>query len=171
MDGDDKIRVMFVTPDDGERKVQYGQREDSLDDVAMVRVGRYEKEHMCDTPANNSIGWRDPGFIHDAEDSDETTAFMFGYMRTTTPYATFLRTQDESIATVKWIFWPSSTTQLEITHASSATSVIRRSKGHKALWPSLPASISSSASTSSLSSSASTASPSWPTYRFKGAHA
>ncbi|XP_068332506.1 probable inactive purple acid phosphatase 2 [Pyrus communis] len=134
-DGDDEMRVMFVTPDGGERKVRYGQREDSLDDGAVARVGRYEREHMCDAPANNSIGWRDPGFIHDAvmtrlgkgvryyykvgsdsegwskthsfvsrnEDSDETTAFMFGDMGTATPYATFLRTQDESIATVKWI--------------------------------------------------------------------
>ncbi|KAM0983815.1 hypothetical protein ACFX2C_011306 [Malus domestica] len=134
-DGDDEMRVMFVTPDGGERKVRYGQREDSLDDVVVARVGRYEREHMCDAPANNSIGWRDPGFIHDAvmtrlgkgvryyykvgsdsegwskthsfvsrnEDSDETTAFMFGDMGTATPYATFLRTQDESIATVKWI--------------------------------------------------------------------
>lgn len=37
------------------------------------------------------------------EDSDETIAFLFGDMGTATPYSTFLRTQDESIATVKWI--------------------------------------------------------------------
>jgi hypothetical protein len=37
------------------------------------------------------------------EDSDETIAFLFGDMGTATPYSTFLRTQDESIATMKWI--------------------------------------------------------------------
>lgn len=37
------------------------------------------------------------------EDSSETTAFLFGDMGTATPYSTFLRTQDESLSTVKWI--------------------------------------------------------------------
>ena len=37
------------------------------------------------------------------EDSDETIAFLFGDMGTATPYSTFLRTQEESIATMKWI--------------------------------------------------------------------
>ncbi|KAL2484677.1 putative inactive purple acid phosphatase 2 [Abeliophyllum distichum] len=86
-------------------------------------------------PANESIGWRDPGFIHDGimvnlqkgkryyyqvgsdsggwsttysfvspnEDSSETIAFLFGDMGTATPYSTFVRTQDESISTIKWI--------------------------------------------------------------------
>ncbi|KAL6958785.1 prolyl aminopeptidase [Sarracenia purpurea var. burkii] len=90
---------------------------------------------MCDAPANQSVGWRDPGYIHDGvmtnlkkgkryyykvgsdsggwsitysfvsrnKDSDETTAFLFGDMGTATPYSTFLRTQDESISTMKWI--------------------------------------------------------------------
>lgn len=56
---------MFVTPDRAERAVKYGPKKDSLDDVAAARVGRYELEHMCDSPANHSSGWRDPGFIHD----------------------------------------------------------------------------------------------------------
>ncbi|ONI30943.1 hypothetical protein PRUPE_1G283200 [Prunus persica] len=134
-DADDEMRVMFVTSDAGERTVRYGPSDDSLDDVAVAHVERYEREHMCDSPANASIGWRDPGFIHGAVmtrlkkgvryyykvgsdnggwskthsfvsrngDSDETTAFMFGDMGTATPYATFYRTQDESISTVKWI--------------------------------------------------------------------
>ena len=37
------------------------------------------------------------------EDSDETIAFLFGDMGTATPYSTFLRTEEESIATMKWI--------------------------------------------------------------------
>ncbi|PRQ40681.1 putative phosphodiesterase I [Rosa chinensis] len=131
----DQMRVMFVTPDRDDRAVRYGLSKDSLDDVAAARVSRYELQHMCDWPANHSVGWRDPGFVHDGVmtnlksgrryyykvgsddggwsethsfvsrngDSDEAVAFMFGDMGTTTPYATFLRVQDESVATVKWI--------------------------------------------------------------------
>lgn len=65
-DADDEMRVMFVTSDAGERSVRYGPSDDSLDDVAVAHVERYEREHMCDSPANASIGWRDPGFIHGA---------------------------------------------------------------------------------------------------------
>lgn len=36
-------------------------------------------------------------------DSDETIAFMFGDMGTSAPYSTFIRTQEESISTIKWI--------------------------------------------------------------------
>ncbi|KAF3949507.1 hypothetical protein CMV_024627 [Castanea mollissima] len=131
----DEMRVMFLTGDSEERRVRYGLREDKLDDGAVARVERYEREHMCEEPANSSVGWRDPGWIHDGvmenlkkgvryyyqvgsdaggwsstrsfvsrnEDSDETIAFLFGDMGTATPYSTFLRTQDESIATMKWI--------------------------------------------------------------------
>jgi acid phosphatase type 7 len=35
--------------------------------------------------------------------SSEAIAFLFGDMGTATPYATFLRTQDESLSTIKWI--------------------------------------------------------------------
>ncbi|KAH7516065.1 hypothetical protein FEM48_Zijuj10G0095200 [Ziziphus jujuba var. spinosa] len=134
-DRDDEMRVMFLTEDGGERLVRYGEGRDSLGDVAVARVSRYEREDMCDSPANSSIGWRDPGFIHDGvmknlkngvryyyqvgsdskgwsaihsfvsrnRDSDETIAFLFGDMGTSIPYSTFLRTQEESISTVKWI--------------------------------------------------------------------
>ena len=37
------------------------------------------------------------------EDSDETIAFLFGDMGTAIPYNTFFLTQEESIATMKWI--------------------------------------------------------------------
>lgn len=57
---------MFVT-EHGEEKqyVRYGDREDRLDGVAKAGVGRYEREDMCEAPANESVGWRDPGWIHD----------------------------------------------------------------------------------------------------------
>lgn len=129
------MRVMYITRDPRETYVRYGEREDKLDGIAVARVERYEREHMCDAPANTSVGWRDPGFIHDAvliglkkgqryyykvgndnggwsatqsfvsrnSDSDETIAFLFGDMGTAVPYNTFLRTQDESISTMKWI--------------------------------------------------------------------
>lgn len=134
-DRDDEMRVMFVTADGGERRVRYGVRRKALGQVAVARVGRYEREDMCDAPANESVGWRDPGFIHDGVmgnlkkgvkyyyqvgsdskgwsaihsfmtrngDLDETIAFMFGDMGAATPYTTFIRTQDESLSTVKWI--------------------------------------------------------------------
>ncbi|KAF5727155.1 inactive purple acid phosphatase 2-like [Tripterygium wilfordii] len=132
---EDEMRVMFVTGDREERYVRYGLEEAAFVHVAAARVDRYEREHMCDKPANESTGWRDPGWIHDAvmtnlkkavryyyqvgsdskgwsethsfvsrnEDSAETVAFLFGDMGTATPYSTFIRTQDESISTLKWI--------------------------------------------------------------------
>lgn len=124
-----------MTGDDVARFVKYGEREGGMIETVETKVVRYEREDMCDYPANHSIGWRDPGFIHDGvmrnlkkgiryyykvgsdsggwsptysfvsrnEDSDETIAFMFGDMGTATPYKTFIRTQDESISTIKWI--------------------------------------------------------------------
>lgn len=56
---------MFVTHDGKESVVKYGLESDRLDQSSGTRVGRYEREHMCDAPANQSVGWRDPGYIHD----------------------------------------------------------------------------------------------------------
>lgn len=64
-DHEDEMRVMFLTEDGGERNVRYGQKKDRLDHVTVARVSRYERADMCDSPANGSLGWRDPGFIHD----------------------------------------------------------------------------------------------------------
>nr|ANN22407.1 purple acid phosphatase 2 [Camellia oleifera] len=132
---EDEMRVMFVSQDGKEMSVKYGLRADGMDQSVGTRVGRYEREDMCDAPANQSVGWRDPGYIHDGvitnlkkgkryyykvgsdsggwsitnsfvsqnEDSGETIAFLFGDMGAATPYSTFLRTQDESISTMKWI--------------------------------------------------------------------
>lgn len=129
------MRVIFLTGDGSKRLVKYGSDEDELDEISLAEVRRYERSDMCDAPANASIGWRDPGFIHDAvmrnlksgkryfyrvgsdtggwsaihsfmsreRGSDETFAFLFGDMGTSTPFATFLRTQEESKSTVKWI--------------------------------------------------------------------
>ncbi|KAK6931311.1 Purple acid phosphatase, N-terminal [Dillenia turbinata] len=134
-ESDDEMRVMFVAGDGEERFVKYGSRRDQMGESVGTAVRRYEREHMCDSPANESIGWRDPGFMHDGvmknlkkgkryyykvgsdaggwsetysfvsrnEDSDETIAFLFGDMGAATPYSTFLRTQEESLSTIKWI--------------------------------------------------------------------
>ncbi|CAH9128938.1 unnamed protein product [Cuscuta epithymum] len=132
---DGEMRVMFVTHDGKESFVRYGLARKNLDQVAGTRVGRYEREHMCGAPANQSIGWRDPGYMHDGvmvnlkdgrkyfyqvgsdtrgwsniysfvspdRNSKETIAFLFGDMGTSTPYNTFLRTQEESNSTIRWI--------------------------------------------------------------------
>ncbi|KAK9277673.1 hypothetical protein L1049_007220 [Liquidambar formosana] len=42
-------------------------------------------------------------FVSRNEESDETIAFLFGDMGTATPYLTFLRRQEESKTTMKWI--------------------------------------------------------------------
>ncbi|KAK6133881.1 hypothetical protein DH2020_032371 [Rehmannia glutinosa] len=136
-----EMRVMFVTHDGKENFVRYGLTRNKMGKVVSTRVSRYEREDMCDAPANESVGWRDPGFIHDGvmvgleegkrfqlhekfacqvgsdsggwtttysfvsqiKDSSETTAFLFGDMGTATPYTTFVRIQEESISTIKWI--------------------------------------------------------------------
>lgn len=61
----DEMRVLFVTADGAERFVNYGLEEGRLEETERAEVRRYEKEDMCDAPANESLGWRDPGFIHD----------------------------------------------------------------------------------------------------------
>nr|GMD18300.1 probable inactive purple acid phosphatase 2 [Ipomoea batatas] len=62
-----EMRVMFVTSHGEESFVRYGlaRTRKGLDQVAGTRVERYEKENMCGAPANQSVGWRDPGYIHD----------------------------------------------------------------------------------------------------------
>lgn len=53
---------------------------------------------------NDYGGWSEThSFVSRSSHSGETIAFLFGDMGTATPYTTFLRTQDESISTVKWI--------------------------------------------------------------------
>ncbi|KAJ4805922.1 Purple acid phosphatase [Rhynchospora pubera] len=64
-DNEDEMRVMFITADGKENIVRYGLDEGALNQTAGTEVKRYEQAHMCDFPANSSIGWRDPGFIHD----------------------------------------------------------------------------------------------------------
>uniref|UniRef100_A0A7N1A309 Purple acid phosphatase n=1 Tax=Kalanchoe fedtschenkoi TaxID=63787 RepID=A0A7N1A309_KALFE len=137
-EAEDEMRVMFVSGDGEERFVKWwgvAEGGEVEGEVGRTTVERFEREDMCDWPANNSLGWRDPGFVHDGvmkglkkgeryyykvgsdskgwtrtytfvsrnEDSNETIAFLFGDMGAATPYRTFRRTQDESIATMKWI--------------------------------------------------------------------
>ncbi|KAI6686353.1 hypothetical protein NL676_032266 [Syzygium grande] len=65
-DREDEMRVMFVAEDGERRYVRYGERVGKMGKRAAARAGRYERDHMCDAPANDSVGWRDPGWIHDA---------------------------------------------------------------------------------------------------------
>ncbi|XP_076922933.1 putative inactive purple acid phosphatase 2 [Bidens hawaiensis] len=130
-----EMRVMFVSGDGSESVVRYGLGSGGMEREVGTRVERYEREDMCDAPANSSVGWRDPGFVHDGvmvglepgkryfykvgsdaggwsktftfvspdENATETIAFLYGDMGTATPYNTYIRTQDESISTIKWI--------------------------------------------------------------------
>lgn len=61
----DEMRVMFVTGDGSAGWVRYGPEQGRLKKEVATEVRRYERKDMCDFPANASIGWRDPGFIHD----------------------------------------------------------------------------------------------------------
>lgn len=63
-DREDEMRVMFVTGGAEEEFVKYGL-EGKMDSIVGTKVTRYEKKDMCDSPANSSSGWRDPGYIHD----------------------------------------------------------------------------------------------------------
>lgn len=130
------MRVMFLAGDSEKRYVRYGEQDgDWVGTPTVATAARYEREDMCDSPANHSTGWRDPGWIFDAvikdlkggvryyyqvgsetkgwsrthsfmswgTKSEETIAFLFGDMGTYTPYATFVRIQEESVSTIKWI--------------------------------------------------------------------
>ncbi|KAH0916462.1 hypothetical protein HID58_030908 [Brassica napus] len=81
-DGVNGMRVTFVAGDGEERFVRYGERKERL---------------------GNSAPARGVSFIARDVYSEETIAFMFGDMGCATPYTTFIRTQDESISTLKWI--------------------------------------------------------------------
>ena len=61
------MRVLFVCGDRGKRVVRYGlQKEDEKEWKEVgTYVSTYEQKHMCDWPANNSVAWRDPGFVFD----------------------------------------------------------------------------------------------------------
>nr|CAB3455475.1 unnamed protein product [Digitaria exilis] len=135
-DAVDEMRVMFLCGDDGKRVVRYGLEEKDTNWTEVgTEVSTYERKHMCDKPANHSVGWRDPGFVFDGlmkgllpgrryfykvgsdtggwsktynfisrdSEANETIAFLFGDMGTYVPYNTYIRTQAESLSTVKWI--------------------------------------------------------------------
>nr|ADE77318.1 unknown [Picea sitchensis] len=62
----DEMRVMFLTKDAIKSSVRYGLDENEMDRVAEARSVTYTRSEMCDAPANTSLGWMDPGYIHDA---------------------------------------------------------------------------------------------------------
>lgn len=62
---EDAIRVMFITRDPIKSKVRFGTDEDGLEMVVDTKIATYSQTDMCDEPAS-SVGWRDPGYIHNA---------------------------------------------------------------------------------------------------------
>ena len=61
-----EMSVLFVTKDLVDSVVEFGRAIDNLDSIAVATVTTYQLKHMCDAPANTSVGWRDPGHIHSA---------------------------------------------------------------------------------------------------------
>lgn len=60
--------------------------------------------HTLCQVGSDSGGWtKTYSFVSPIKDSSETVAFLFGDMGTATPYSTYVRIQDESISTLKWI--------------------------------------------------------------------
>ncbi|CDP00408.1 unnamed protein product [Coffea canephora] len=64
------MRVMFVTHDGKDNSVRYGLTRGKMEQTVGARVLRYEREDMCHAPATDSVGWRDPGYIHDGVMTD-----------------------------------------------------------------------------------------------------
>jgi len=62
----DEMRVMFLTRDAIKSSVRYGLDENEMDSVVEARSVTYTRSEMCDAPANTHLGWRYPGYIHDA---------------------------------------------------------------------------------------------------------
>ncbi|KAK3166529.1 hypothetical protein QOZ80_1AG0046920 [Eleusine coracana subsp. coracana] len=62
-----QMRVLFVCGDDGRRSVRYGLAGRSEEEWKEVpaEARTYEQGQMCGYPANDSVGWRHPGFVFD----------------------------------------------------------------------------------------------------------
>lgn len=82
------MRVMFVMRDKGEGFVRYGEKEGRVEGWRKVGtvVGRYEREDMCDAPANESVGWRDPGWVHDGVMTGLKNGKRYYYQVLLTPF-------------------------------------------------------------------------------------
>ncbi|KAJ7518829.1 hypothetical protein O6H91_20G010200 [Diphasiastrum complanatum] len=61
-----EMRVLFVIKDLIGSFVKYGLGSHSLSSIQASRTYSYKQSDMCHAPANSSIGWRDPGYFHDA---------------------------------------------------------------------------------------------------------
>lgn len=106
----DEMRVMFITDNGGESFVKYGAREDLMVfTTANTTVGRYEREDMCDAPANESVGWRDPGYIHDGVMSNLKKGKRYFYKVGSdsggwSPAYSFVSRNEDSDETIAFLF-------------------------------------------------------------------
>lgn len=64
--GNEKMNVMFVTRDPIKSYVRYGSNNNKLDLQMETSFLTYRQSDMCDSPANSSYGWREPGYMHNA---------------------------------------------------------------------------------------------------------
>lgn len=63
----DEMRALFVCGDDGRRSVRYGLAGTGEEqwEESPTETRTYMRRHMCGYPANDSVGWRHPGFVFD----------------------------------------------------------------------------------------------------------
>ncbi|CAN7003202.1 hypothetical protein Bca4012_052123 [Brassica carinata] len=84
---------------------------------------------------SESKGWSEiHSFVSRNDDSDQTLAFMFGDMGCSTPYRTFIRGEEESLSTVKWILRDIKSLGNEKAAIVSHIGDISYAKGYSWIW-------------------------------------
>lgn len=105
----DEMRVMFVMGDNSPGVVRYGKEMERLNVEVGTKVRRYEREDMCDFPANSSIGWRDPGWTHDGVMKGLESGQMYYYQVGSdangwSPIHSFISRDDKANETIAFLF-------------------------------------------------------------------
>ncbi len=76
-----KLTLIFLFDlADNEAIVRYGVSESELVNKVLAKTNTYKASDMCGPPAN-TVGFRDPGFIHDAliTDLKPSTRYFYSF--------------------------------------------------------------------------------------------